>query len=155
VGNNRPDVDIIYKGRRIWFEATSPTCGAPDSLDYIALPAPGQVYDVPQEKIILRYLNSISEKYECQYANWLKKGIVSDKDAFVIALNPREIPFDHADTVPPRILQAGYTVRAPYIVIDRQTAKAVTPAIISAKPLRRHRAQKLRPACSSARTTRD
>lgn len=120
-----PDVGIIYKGQRIWFEATSPTCGAPDSPDHIAAPAPGQVYDVPEEKIILRYLNSISEKYERQYANWLKKGIVSDKDAFVIALDPREIPFDHADTVPPRILQAGYTVGAPYIVMDRQTAKAV------------------------------
>lgn len=120
-----PDAGIIYKGQRIWFEATSPTCGAPDSPDHIAAPAPGQVYDVPQEKIILRYLNSISEKYERQYANWQKKNIVSAKDWLVIALNPRQIPFDHADTVPPRILQAGYTVGAPYIVINRKTTKAV------------------------------
>jgi len=120
-----PDVGIIYKGQRIWFEATSLTCGAPDSPNYIAPPTLGQVFDVPQEKIILRYLNSISEKYERQYVNWLKKGIVSNKDAFVIALNPRGIPFDFADAVPPRILQAGYTLGALYIVVDRQTAKAV------------------------------
>ena len=37
---------------------------------------------MPEDKITLRYLNSISTKYDEQYANWLKKGIVSDKDAF-------------------------------------------------------------------------
>src|SRR6266849_3548793 len=82
------------------------------------------VYDVPNEKILLRYLNSISVKYTEQYANWLKKGTVPEKDAFVIAVNPREIPFEYADTSPPRILQAGYTVGAPYLVIDRETGKA-------------------------------
>jgi hypothetical protein len=35
---------------------------------------------VPNEKIILRYLNSISEKYDRQYATWLRKGTVSEKD---------------------------------------------------------------------------
>jgi hypothetical protein len=45
-----PDVGIIHKGQRIWFEATSPTCGAPDAADYIAKPVMGQVYDVPEEK---------------------------------------------------------------------------------------------------------
>ena len=44
--------------------------GQPDSPDYIPKPAEGEVYDVPNEKIILRYLNSISEKYERQYAKW-------------------------------------------------------------------------------------
>jgi hypothetical protein len=120
-----PDAGVIYRGQRIWFEATSPTGGSPDAPDYIAPPELGKVYDVPQEKIILRYLSSISDKYERQYRNWLAKGIVSDKDAFVIALNPRSIPFDQADTKPPRILQAAYTVGVPYVVIDRDTSKAV------------------------------
>jgi hypothetical protein len=57
----------------------------------------------------------------------LRKGIVSDRDAFAIALNPRRIPFDHADTQPPRILQAGYTVGVPYLVIDRETMQPVRP----------------------------
>jgi len=52
------------------------------------------VYDVPNEKILLRYLNSISVKYNEQYANWLKKRTVSDKDAFVIAVNPGEMGDD-------------------------------------------------------------
>jgi hypothetical protein len=125
-----PDVGITYRGQRIWFEATSPTRGAdgaPDQIPEMKVTASGEdpvVYDVPNEKIVLRYLNSISGKYREQYANWRKKGIVSDKDAFVMAVNPREIPFEYADTSPPRILQTGYTVGAPYISIDRETGKA-------------------------------
>jgi hypothetical protein len=69
-----PDVGIIYKGKRIWFEAVSPNPGKPGSPDYIAQPPMGEVFDVPNEKIVLRYLNSISEKYDRQYANWLEKG---------------------------------------------------------------------------------
>ena len=75
--------------------------------------------------MVLRYLNSISEKYERQYANWVAKGYVSKDDAFVIAVNPRNIPFEYADTEPPRILQAAYTVGNQYAVIDRETMKIV------------------------------
>jgi hypothetical protein len=113
-----PDVGIIYKERRIWFEATSPSCGTPGSADYAGGPIGGAV---PEEKIILRYLNSISTKYKEQYANWLTKGIVSDKDAFVVAINPWEIPWDHKDSDPPRILQAGYTIGTPYGEVERET----------------------------------
>jgi len=119
-----PDVGIVHRGQRIWFEATSPSGGAegaPDHIPDVKVTAPGEepvVYTVPNEKIILRYLNSISVKYKQQYANWLKKGIVSENDCFVIAINPREIPFEHADTDPPRILQAGYTLGPPYLIVD-------------------------------------
>jgi hypothetical protein len=125
-----PDVGIIHRGQRIWFEATSPTRGAdgaPDQVPEMKVAAPGEppvVYDVPNEKITLRYLNGISVKYKEQYANWLKTGVVSDKDCFVIAINPRQIRFDYADTQPPRILQAGYTVGSPYLVVDRESGKA-------------------------------
>jgi hypothetical protein len=66
-----PDVGIIYNGQRIWLEATSPTCGAPAKPDSIGEAVNGKV---PEEKITLRYLNSISTKYDDQYANWLKDG---------------------------------------------------------------------------------
>jgi hypothetical protein len=35
-----------------------------------------------------------------------------------------QIPFEYADTEPPRILQAGYTAGAPYLLIDGATGKA-------------------------------
>ena len=117
-----PDVGILYEGQRIWFEATSPTRGAPGKPDSVGEAVNGKV---PEDKIILRYLNSISTKYEEQYANWLKQGIVSDKDAFVLAINPWAIPFDHTDGNPPRILRAGYTLGDPWVEVDPTAMKAV------------------------------
>jgi hypothetical protein len=117
-----PDVGIIDRGQRIWFEATSPNCGEPGKPDHIGPPYSGQV---PEEKIMLRYLNSISTKYKEQYANWLAKGTVSSKDALVVAINPWAIPFDRTDGDPPRILQAAYTVGKPYAVVDCKTMTGV------------------------------
>lgn len=118
-----PDVGIRYKGKRIWFEATSPNRGTPGRSDYVEDTGDGSV---PEDKIILRYLNSISTKYKEQYANWLKKGVVSADDAFVIAINPWAIPFDQFDGSPPRILQAAYTAGPPYTVeVDPKTMKMV------------------------------
>ncbi|MEY9107801.1 hypothetical protein ABH994_001309 [Bradyrhizobium yuanmingense] len=120
-----PDVAILYRGQRIWFEAVSPGPGEPGHPDYVAGLGTDGVFDTPNEKMVLRYLNSISEKYERQYANWLDKGYISKSDAFVIALNPGRIPFEYADTTPPRILQAAYTVGHQYLTLDKATGAVV------------------------------
>jgi len=125
-----PDVGIKFKDRRIWFEATSPTRGADNQADQVPaqrVVAPGDdpvVQDVPNEKLVLRYLNSISVKND-QYTTWLKDGIVAPDEAFVIAINPRRLGFEYADTQPPRIIQAAFTIGSPYVVIDTRTFKQV------------------------------
>ena len=121
-----PDAGIIFEGRRIWFEATSPDRGMDGSPDQVPLPPEGGnvAYDVPNEKMILRYLNSVSSKKD-QHDNWIAKGIVSKDDAFIVALNPRGLRHDYADTVPPRILQAAFAVGNQYITIKRDTLKQV------------------------------
>jgi len=43
----------------------------------------------------------------------------------VYAINPWAIPFDHRDSDPPRILQAGYTVGPPNVSVDVKAMKAV------------------------------
>jgi len=120
-----PDVGIIFNGRRIWFEATSPTQGHPDSPDRVPDFKFGVAQDVPEEKIILRYVNSITSKYTDQYLRWLENGIVSPQDAFVVALNPHKLQHDYADSLPPRILQAAFAVGSPYVVIDSRTHKQI------------------------------
>jgi hypothetical protein len=126
-----PDVGIEFEGRRIWFEATAPTRGADDTADqvpeqkFVALGDEPVMQDVPNEKMVLRYLNSISVKYNEQFAGWLKQNVVAPEDAFVIALNPRRLGHEIADTDPPRILQAAFAVGSPYIAIDRDTSKPV------------------------------
>jgi hypothetical protein len=117
-----PDVGIIYKGQRIWFEAVAPTCGDPGKPDSVPREVEGKV---PEEKIMLRYLNSISTKHKDQYYKWLENGTVSEKDAMVYAINPWAIPFDHYDSDPPRVLQAAYTVGPPNVSVDVKAMKLV------------------------------
>jgi hypothetical protein len=117
-----PDVGIIYRGQRIWFEAVAPDCGDPGKPDSVPTEVGGQV---PDEKIILRYLNSISTKYRDQYSKWVAKGTVSDKDAMVYAINPWSIPWDHRDSDPPRILQAAYNVGPPNVEVDPTAMRVI------------------------------
>jgi hypothetical protein len=119
-----PDVGINFDGRRIWFEATSPDRGKDGTPDQVPLPIMGVGGMVPNEQMILRYLNSISSK-KAQHDNWLAKGIVSKDDAFIVALNPRGLCHDILDTVPPRILQAAFAVGNQYVTFDRETLKQV------------------------------
>jgi hypothetical protein len=105
-----PDVGILFRGQRIWFEATTLTPGDPKNPDFIPKTEPGKVFEVPNERMLLRYTNAVSEKHLRQRQRWLEQRIVLDRDAFVVAINPRPLPFEHADTDPPRILQAAYTL---------------------------------------------
>jgi hypothetical protein len=112
----------MYGGQRIWFEAVAPTCGDPGKPDSVPRKVEGQV---PEEKIILRYLNSIDTKHKDQYSKWLAKGTVSSKDAMIYAINPWAIPFDRTDGDPPRILEAGYTIGPPNVSVDVKAMKIV------------------------------
>jgi hypothetical protein len=126
-----PDVGIEIDDRRVWFEATCPTRGAdghPDQVPALQVAAPGErpvVQNTPNEKLILRYLSSISEKVGRQYPRWLNAGAVSPEDALVVALNPRPLGHEYGDTTPPRILQAAFTLGQPYVTIDSRTAETV------------------------------
>jgi hypothetical protein len=121
-----PDVGIKFEGCRIWFEATCPERGAddnPDKVPELKFHVPGEtpvMQDVPEEKILLRYLNSIASK-KAQYKGWLEKKIVAPEDSFVIAINPTRLKREFGETDPPRILQAAYAVGPPYVAIDPHT----------------------------------
>jgi hypothetical protein len=125
-----PDLGIHHNGVRIWFEATSPERGAndnPDQVPDIKFATAGenlQFQDVPNESMLLRYLNSISEKRR-QYTSWLQQGIVAPEDAFIIAINPRRLRHDFRDGDPPRILQAAYPIGSPYAALDPPSGKTL------------------------------
>jgi hypothetical protein len=123
-----PDVGVVFARQRIWFEATSPQRGSEKSADkvparkVVSLRQNPIVEAAPNDQIILRYLNSIEAKRR-QHEAWIKEGTVSPNDAFVIALNPREIDHDRPDADPPRILQAAFPIGRATMSIDRQTGK--------------------------------
>lgn len=65
-------------------------------------------------------------KHRDQYSKWLAKGTVSAQDAVIYAINPWDIPCDHTDGNPPRILQAAYNVVGPESVeVDPRSMKIV------------------------------
>jgi hypothetical protein len=126
-----PDVGITYEGQRIWFEATSPTRGLDGTADQVPvmkvrqLGEKAEAFSVPNEKLVLRYLNSISEKCLRQHPKWIAAGTVSSRDIFIVALNPKQLGWEFGDTSPPRILQAAFNIADPYIVINRDTLETI------------------------------
>jgi hypothetical protein len=118
-----PDVGILFEGQRIWFEATAPKPGADSSADRVPDMVMGQMNWVPNEQIVLRYLSAIREKLTVQYSRWIEARVVSPRDAFVLAINPKSIGQEIVDTIPPRILQAAFPLGAPSVTLDGQTGE--------------------------------
>lgn len=85
-------------GRRFWVEAVAPGAGTgPDRVPEIE---PGVVYDVPTEKILLRFANAVIAKRE-RYHAALAAGIVSPDDGYLLAINSRRIPHaPYGNTLP-------------------------------------------------------
>lgn len=124
-----PDVGIEVNGRKIWFEATCPLRGKDGTADQVPerkFASVGErpvVQDVPNEKMVLRYLNIISTKYNDQYLRWLQNKTIGENDAFIIAINPRNLQFDTADATPPRLLQAAFSIGDFYMTIHQATGQ--------------------------------
>ncbi len=116
-----PDVGIEVEGQRLWIEAVAPKSGDEASPDRVPEMQFGKMNWVPNEQMILRYLSSIRSKLTGQYPRWIDTGIVSRRDAFVIAVNPKLLPHEIMDTMPPRILQAAFPIGSPSVSIDSRT----------------------------------
>lgn len=149
-----PDVGIRYNGCRIWFEATCPTRGAsgkPDQVPDIKLTRLGEepvFQDTPNEKMLLRYLNSISEKQR-QHSSWLADRIVAPEDALVVAINPRALRHEFGDSDPPRILQAAYPVGFPYIALDPDTSQPTETGYTFRSEIKKSSGAAVSTGCSS------
>lgn len=78
---------------------------------------------MPTEKILQRFTNALDTKRE-QYLAAKAKGIVSDQDCYVLAVNSRGIPHaPHAPTVP-FLFQALLPIGNLTLMIDRATGQA-------------------------------
>lgn len=81
---------------------------------------------IPEEKLVLRYANAISEKYR-KYQGYLRGGIVHKNDAFVIAINgaTRSYKWTQAENDVPRFLKAVYPLGVYQLLLDRPTGKII------------------------------
>ena len=119
-----PDILIELDNIRIWIEAVTATDGAPGLPDSIVESMPGQVHSVPEEKIILRYANAIAEKHR-KYTDYRAKGIVSEKDSYIIAVNGWPLSYRWADAEMPRFLKSVFPFGHLEVVIDKTSKKVV------------------------------
>ncbi len=91
-----PDFSVIENGRKIWIEVICPKpTGVPS--DWIE-PEMGTVISFPHEQILLRWTSAIKEKAEKLLGSldgtikgYIEKGIVASGDAYVIAVNGRQL----------------------------------------------------------------
>jgi hypothetical protein len=108
-----PDFKIIHNDfnkdiQTVWIEAISVKKGQPPD----AVPEmPFGVSDLPEEQMLLRLTNGLSEKYD-KYCKDVKVGVVGADDPYIIAINRSEI--EYLDPQIPLILKClfnlGYQV---------------------------------------------
>lgn len=130
-----PDVGVVVDGRRIWFEAVAPKPG--DGGDRVPPMVMNQVQTVPNEQIVLRYLNAIDKKLTEQLPRWRAAGIVAEVDAFVIAINPCSLGREYLDTTPPRILQAAFPMGSPYVTLDAKGGGVIGEGYVDRPAIRK------------------
>jgi hypothetical protein len=118
-----PDILLERDGNRVWVEAVVATNGLPGRPDSVVEPNPDGSGKIPEEKLVLRYANAISEKYR-KYRGYLRDGIIHKNDAFVIAINGAALSYKwtQAASDAPRFLKAVYPLGAYQLLLDRRTA---------------------------------
>ncbi|MCA3503480.1 MAG: hypothetical protein IOD05_09580 [Rhodobacter sp.] len=125
-----PDFLIEFKGQRVWIEVI---CPEPNGIpsDWTVFES-GRVNPVPHEAILLRWTSAIKEKSEKLIGSrsnlaggYLKKGIVQESDAYVIAVNGRLLRSSFPSLVGvsqfPFAVEAVLPVGPLEIKIDRET----------------------------------
>lgn len=117
-----PDILCRHNGQKIWLEAVAP--GPGDREDMVAEPELDVPYDVPTEKILLRFTNALAEKRK-RYLAAHEKGVIGAQDCYVLAVNSRNIPHAPYGNTLPYFIQAVLPIGDPTIVFNRVTAEVV------------------------------
>lgn len=120
-GNEGPEFYAVVENKRLWFEAVAPgPGGGPDQVP--PLEYDGQFHEFPTERILLRFTNALDEKRR-RYCNALSKGIISEDDQYVLAINSRGIRHDAPyEKTMPLFLQAFLPI-GPLVVPFNVTTK--------------------------------
>jgi hypothetical protein len=129
-----PDFSVDDNRRKIWIEVICPEpTGLP--LDWME-PEMGKVISFPHERILLRWTSAIKEKADKLLGSldgtvkgYIEKGIVASGEAYVIAVNGRQLRSGHSFPQLHGISQFPFAVEAVFAVgpyqmtIDRNTLK--------------------------------
>jgi hypothetical protein len=124
--DEHPDLCLKVADHTVWIEAIAPNAGTtydrvPD-IPYCKNLDEPEAFDIPTEKIILRYTNALSEKLK-QYKRFCKKGIVKPTDIYIIAINGYNIPHAQYGSDIPFHIKAFLPFGNLTVSIDTATSK--------------------------------
>lgn len=93
-----PECSFRSGERRVWLEAIAPGPGT--GADQVPEPELGVAYDVPTEKVLLRFASAVADKRR-RYLSALSSGLIKADDGYVLAINSRLIPHGpYGNTLP-------------------------------------------------------
>lgn len=121
-----PDICIKDGDADLWIEAVAPEKGdGQDAVPEMAISSGGLL--VPEKEIILRFRSAIEDKYK-KYQEYSSKGMLKDKDPYIIAVNGGRVPFafldDEEDEVP-LVIKALFPCGDPQAIVNRETLKII------------------------------
>jgi hypothetical protein len=129
-----PDLCAIVDGRPIWIEATSVVHGTgPDAVRRIE-----RFGVVDHDAMIRRYTSALEAKRKQQLA-FVKRGVVQETDAFIIAINASAIDLASIERASsyPDIVRAVYPIGDPHFIVP-VSLEAVPPPGLDLEVRREH-----------------
>ena len=82
-----PDILVKEPGETIWIEAVTPTTGEPAKPDTVPdFQADGKAYSVPDDSLLLRFLQAMDEKRN-RLQSYVDDSITASDDIHIIAIN--------------------------------------------------------------------
>lgn len=119
----KPGPDVKIEGNT-WIEAICPSGGQESSPDKVPEIVTGIAQSIKSEPISLRFTSAISEKHR-KYLDYIKDGVISDSEPYIIAINGNQIPNARLDFPLPRIVRAVLSIGSEYITFDRESFEVV------------------------------
>lgn len=118
INDARPDLCLIWEGKRVWIECCLPTGGDPSKPNSVTDPPyDGEFHKACPDKSVLRCTQVLSEKKQ-QHLRWIEKGVCNQDDPFLIAINGCNLKLKIYNSSLPQILRALYATGDMYAVID-------------------------------------
>lgn len=106
VSDEGPEFCVEVEGRKVWIEAIAPELGkGGDAVPPVPVGLKIATR-VPEREIVLRLTNALNVKFE-KYKRDAKKGIVSPRDCYVIAINGHHASGGRPEADPPYLFQAA------------------------------------------------
>lgn len=121
-----PDFCITDEsGTTTWIEAIAPTAGS--GSDRVLTATESGTGFVPEDKIVLRYQSAVKDKHAA-LLTYLQQGIVSERDAYVIAIYSGGIPRAFVSLGVPYLAKAVYPIGHYAVTFDPHLDRVVDEA---------------------------